>query len=91
MTPREYTDLATEYMQAGRDADADVCRIMAEEAQRLARYLASGPIDDNEADLDPSPPLRSYQVVTPNGTAWTLPGIDPEPMQRGDATQYRLL
>lgn len=87
MTPTEYRAIATEYRKAGRDADAEVCEIQAQEAERLARYMKHGPIDDTEAEREP---VRSRQQVTPSGTAWLLPGIEPAPIVKGEAAQQTL-
>ena len=51
---------------------------------------------DRPADVDaPAPkpepePIAARQAVTPSGTAWLLPGVDPAPARRGDADQLAI-
>ena len=64
MTPADYRSLAAEYTAAGRDADADVCEVLAQEAERLSRYT------DEEGHA--APPI----VTTPAGEQYVLPGME---------------
>lgn len=82
MTPEDYRALADEYREQGRDADADVCEIMAQEAARLAR-IGQQPIEIRD-DEDDDPPAV---VMTKDGPQALLPGMTAPPVQRDAHTQ----
>ena len=75
MTPADYRSLAAEYTAAGRDADADVCEIMAQERERMDRY-ERGQVLTTEDDDEGAPtvaPLIPAIVETAHGQQYALP------------------
>lgn len=88
MNPSEYRKLANELRAADRDADADVCEILAQEAERLARLSVLTPMQDEPEEED-DPPVAV--VMTPSGPQALLPTFAPPPVTIDAHTQQLTL